>query len=145
MDCGVCLEEFNSSGTNTPVMLVPCGHTICLKCNSKLYACPYCRRIIIQHVKNFNVLEVVTDKKNGNLVHLKTSVTKTHAVNLQAAKKVNPRFYNHPIILNTLHFLTFKIFMKPKGVFKRVCSTKKTNCEAIELKKEIDITTIFIN
>ena len=49
-ECGVCSEEYEATGNMCPKML-PCSHTVCLRCLQQLVAgksevmCPECRQI----------------------------------------------------------------------------------------------------
>jgi hypothetical protein len=52
--CRVCMELFQN-----PFILVPCGHTLCEKCNSKISECPYCKKNITNIVKNYAVINII--------------------------------------------------------------------------------------
>ncbi len=48
-ECPLCYDNYTPEGTTQPRMIIPCGHTVCFGCITKLAAqtvmmCPICRK-----------------------------------------------------------------------------------------------------
>lgn len=53
--CGICYENYSKSCGDHQIMIMICGHTICISCaNKKEFIekkqCPYCRKILHKNV-----------------------------------------------------------------------------------------------
>lgn len=53
--CGICCQNYSKSCGRHQIMIMECGHTICISCaNKKEFIekrqCPYCRRILNKNV-----------------------------------------------------------------------------------------------
>lgn len=53
--CGICFQNYSKSCGKHQIMIMQCGHTICISCaNKKEFIekkqCPYCRRILNKNV-----------------------------------------------------------------------------------------------
>lgn len=75
MNCDVCTLRYDSS-ERIPLVL-PCGHTICMKCVDMIEdKCHTCRRSISEwrqkcgveggYTKNYSILSMIDNKENGN-------------------------------------------------------------------------------
>ena len=60
-ECLVCMEPFDEH-VRVPLMLTPCGHSLCARCNASCITprCPTCRAVVQNSFKNFEVLKFVT-------------------------------------------------------------------------------------
>lgn len=78
--CPIDEEEYDSSDKK-PVMLFPCGHTICQVCYSSLSntICPFCRLEFITMVTNFELLKIMdsNNKIKSILKDLNKSMVET--------------------------------------------------------------------
>jgi hypothetical protein len=54
-DCIICFEKYNDSNRK-PLVLIPCGHTICKKCSESIDNCPKCRKNIERKVENWDLI-----------------------------------------------------------------------------------------
>jgi hypothetical protein len=52
--CEICIN-LNIS----PIMLVPCGHTICEKCSEKIDICPFCRYTPTHRITNYALKKII--------------------------------------------------------------------------------------
>ena len=62
MECGICLVKYGDrSEGEKPYVIVPCGHSICLKCLSALKSakCPFCEVEITSKAVNWTVLNAI--------------------------------------------------------------------------------------
>lgn len=53
--CGICFQNYSKSCGKHQIMIMECGHTICISCaNKKEFInkkqCPYCRKILNRNV-----------------------------------------------------------------------------------------------
>ncbi len=57
-ECELCLEAYNLYDKK-PFSLVPCGHSICIKCFESLAktACPYCRAAFTAKIPNWEIIK----------------------------------------------------------------------------------------
>jgi hypothetical protein len=57
-ECELCLEMYNLYDKK-PFSLVPCGHSICIKCFESLNktACPYCRAAFTAKIPNWEIIK----------------------------------------------------------------------------------------
>lgn len=62
MDCEICLEKYDKI-ERKPMTIIPCGHTYCLECLSKLkrqiYKCPKCKQPISSKKPSYAVLSIL--------------------------------------------------------------------------------------
>lgn len=65
MECKVCLDLFNSNN-KVPIVLIPCGHTVCNLCTIGLITCPFCRSDIKSLVINWIMLQSSDEATNIN-------------------------------------------------------------------------------
>jgi tetratricopeptide (TPR) repeat protein len=74
MKCKICLEHFNILN-KLPMVLSNCGHTFCQSCllSLKIFACPTCRTIIDGTNKNYELLDIITEKKYFKVSNLTNS------------------------------------------------------------------------
>ena len=54
-DCIICFEKYNDSNRK-PLVLIPCGHTICGECLESIDKCPTCRENIERTVENWDLI-----------------------------------------------------------------------------------------
>jgi hypothetical protein len=57
-ECELCLESFNLYDRK-PFSLVPCGHSLCIKCFDSLTktTCPYCRAVFTSKIPNWEIVK----------------------------------------------------------------------------------------
>ena len=62
MECKICFENYDHS-IHKPNVLIPCSHTLCIDCLSKLknQTCPLCKRQFTAHNTNWNLLDLVPE------------------------------------------------------------------------------------
>lgn len=65
MDCEICMKIFDSR-YNTPMVLIPCGHSICNSCLICVKTCPFCRSNICCSIKNWRIIDVEDMNSNNN-------------------------------------------------------------------------------
>jgi WD40 repeat protein len=86
MECEICLEQYNK-GKNKPYTILPCTHSFCVQCLTKLkkksYKCPKCDKKITGEVPCYvllNLLELnlqpvsVTSSSSSNLSNKKNNL-----------------------------------------------------------------------
>lgn len=64
LECGICVMRY--SDINHPMLIIPCQHTICKRCVSKVIACPFCRSAIESKLINKNIM------RESNVIIIKT-------------------------------------------------------------------------
>ncbi len=59
-ECDLCVEPFNQYDKK-PYSIVPCGHTMCLVCLTKLehnkLPCPFCRELTESKIPNWEIIK----------------------------------------------------------------------------------------
>lgn len=143
MDCGVCLESFNSSDRQ-PVIL-ECGHTICKECIEDIIAhqpiCPFDRKGITKPIKdlsmNYSLMEMI-EKFNKVLKISKQNVPASSAFP-EESKESQPEeskeikeaeyhavLYSTPVVCRNNHTLrytsnTSELYIKQYGFNQLMC------------------------
>ena len=79
MDCGICLENYNSD-SKVPIIL-PCGHTYCYTCIEniirKKIKCPNCRALVPRNISpssltvNYAVISMLDTTANPDMMYTK--------------------------------------------------------------------------
>lgn len=64
LNCLICLNNHNNDETK-PLSLVPCGHSFCKTCVSKLSEklCPLCKCYFNQTIVNWSIISVLSNSK----------------------------------------------------------------------------------
>ena len=152
--CPVCLEDY--SHKNSPQRL-PCGHTICIKCLSKILKeiqeCPYCRhsfrpdeiypnisflsKIIEQNIENLSELKKVFKQRLNEVVHCE--IIKQE----QALTKINDM---KSAILKEVNIITEKISnIISDAIMKQEIIIDEIDSEIELLKERLEFITVGLN
>lgn len=68
MKCQTCMSNFNHD-KRRPFVLIPCTHTICVKCSAKLneHVCPVCNETIIDRNPNWAIIDMIPNSDADRL------------------------------------------------------------------------------
>jgi len=83
MNCKICFEQYNKN-KHKPVILMQCGHSICITCLNELttFLCPICREQIITSKPNYDLIDLLEQATNQQ--QQQQQVTKSfHTINLK--------------------------------------------------------------
>lgn len=89
MKCQICFENYNHS-LNKPYVLIPCTHTICIRCLDDLMdepkLCPVCTLTIKDRNPNWALLDLIPESNTDRLKH---SLLKKLSETEDSKKKIN--------------------------------------------------------
>ena len=136
MDCGICLEDYNSD-SKVP-MILPCGHTYCYPCIEsiikKKIKCPNCRALVPRNISaasltvNYAVISMLNETVNPDMTSVKKisdmsfkELFKKHPHILYKQSKENLKTHIttfwHLYLVALLFFVSMIVFFKYFGAY----------------------------
>lgn len=84
MRCKICSEKYDHS-KHQPIVLIPCTHTLCVKCFGRLEdtkECPFCYKRVVDKNPNWSMLELIPES-SYDIARLKLEQCLNETTNLK--------------------------------------------------------------